>query len=93
MKYSKQQIFQITAAVLFLIGAVFMLVNTFTDQIWSFWVGLGFALAASSFYIFMAVENRRLFSKKMKDPSYSDNSANINSHEKNEISKNKTTEN
>jgi len=82
MKYSKQQIYQLSAAALFLIGAVFMLVNTFTEETWAFWVGLGFAIVAAGAYILLIVENRKLFTKKMTDPSYSDKSTNTNEHEK-----------
>jgi Ca2+/Na+ antiporter len=93
MKYTKQQIIQVTAAVLFLIGAIFMLVNTFADQAWSFWTGLGFAVVAAAVYIYMFVENRKLFSKKLTESSYSDKSNNTIEHEKNvQNPKNQTPE-
>jgi hypothetical protein len=54
VKYSKQQIYLITSAVLYLVGAVFMLVNAFAGAVWAFWVGLVFAVVATVFYILMA---------------------------------------
>jgi len=65
MKYSKQQIYTITAAALFLVGAIFMLVNTFADLKWAFWVGLGFAVVAGTVYILLVIENRKEISKKL----------------------------
>ena len=86
MKYTTQQIYQITAAVLFLIGAIFMLVSTFGGYTWSFGVGGGFALLATVFYVLMFFENKKNLSKKLTDPSYSDNKNNMMEHEKTEIS-------
>ena len=81
MKYSLQQIEQLAAAVLFLIGAIFMLVDTFADQSWAFWTGLGFAVAATILYIFIIIENQKNIRKKLTDPSYSDNPDNKMEHE------------
>ena len=66
LKYSKQQIFTVASAVLFLIGAAFMLVNTFAENAaWSFWVGLGFAIAATGLYVLLIFENRKVLSAKL----------------------------
>jgi drug/metabolite transporter (DMT)-like permease len=64
-KLTLQQILTITSAILFLIGAIFMLVQTFADQSWAFWVGLGFAVAATACYIYLIFENRKLINKKL----------------------------
>ena len=92
MRYSKQQIYQISAAVLFLIGAIFLLITTFSEYTWAFWVGLGITLIASAFYILVWIENRKNITKKLTEPSYSDKPANKDSHEKIQISKNQTPE-
>lgn len=92
MKYSKSQFFQISAAVLLLVGAVFMLVNVFADKPWSFYTGLGFALVAAILYFFMMHENKKQVSKKLTDPSYSANKNNTIEHEKS-VQKNQTPEN
>jgi len=89
MKYTKQQIYTVVAAGLFLVGAVFMLINTFSDNLWAFWVGLGFAVAALVFYLLIGIEHKRTVHKKLTDTSYSDKTDNMNSHEK-VASKNKT---
>ena len=69
MKYSRQQIYTISAAVLFLFGAVFMLINTFAPvkQSWAFIVGCVFAVLAAVVYILLVVENRKNISKKLTD--------------------------
>lgn len=67
MKYSKQQIYTIAAAALFLVGAIFMLVNTFADESWAFWVGLSFAIIAAAVYVMLVIENRKLITKKLND--------------------------
>jgi len=82
MKYSLSQIYQIVASVLFLIGAVFMLVNTFADQQWAFWTGLAFALVALGLYVALIFENRRVITKKLTDSSYSDTGDNKIGNEK-----------
>ena len=82
MKYSKQQIYQLTAAIIFLVGAVFLLVGTFTVGTWASWVGIGLAVVASVFYVLLIVENKKTFTKKLTDPSYSDKKDNTNEHEK-----------
>ena len=63
MAQQKEQWFYITAATLFLIGAVFMLFNTFGGQEWALWVGIGFAVAAA--ILFAVVQFARMrFNKK-----------------------------
>jgi len=79
MKYNKVQILQIIAAAIFLVGAIFMLIQTFTDEQWAFYVGLSLALVAGSLYVWILVENRRTMNKKL---TYSDNEPNTNSYEK-----------
>jgi len=86
-------VFQLVGATLFLIGAIFMLVNTFTDAVWSFWVGLSFAVVAAAFYILIVLENKKILSKKLSDSSYSDKADNKNSHEKIENAQGTTPEN
>jgi Ca2+/Na+ antiporter len=82
-KYTRREIYQITAACLFLIGAIFMLVNTFADQPWSFWVGFGFAVAAACVYLLLVWESRHEIFRNLKSTSYSDKQDNTNEHEKN----------
>jgi len=86
--YKREQVFTIIAAVLFLIGAVFMLLATFSDNQWAVWTGLAFAVVAATLYVLLVLENRKIFSKKM---TYPDTEANKDSHEKIESSKTKTT--
>jgi len=66
-KYTRAQVYTLVAATLFLLGAIFMLVNTFADVSWAFWVGLGFAVVASGFYIFLVIENKKVVTKKLTD--------------------------
>jgi len=61
--YKKEQYFMIVAAALFLVGAVFMLVNTFGSQEWALWVGLAFAIAAALVYILIQIQHLQ-FNKK-----------------------------
>lgn len=68
MKCSRQQIYTVISAVLFLIGAVFMLINTFVeDAVWAFWVGLCLAVLATSVYVLLVLENRKVISKKIEN--------------------------
>ena len=63
MAQKKEQWFIIAAASLFVVGAVFMLVNTFGGQEWALWVGIG--LAAASVLLYLAVYFARIqFNKK-----------------------------
>ena len=61
--YKREQVFTIIAAVLFLIGAVFMLVNTFGSQGWALWVGLAFALMSALLYILIRIQHYRFIKK------------------------------
>ena len=71
-----------------------MLINVFADHPWSFYTGLGFAVVALVLYILMVVEHKKQISKKLTEPSYSDNKNNTIEHEKTvQTSKNQTTEN
>ena len=80
MKYSIKEILQISAATLFLCGAIFMLVNTFADQIWAFWVGLGFALMALGVYVALVIKERKLIFQKIS--AYSAKKSSTNEHDK-----------
>jgi|GEM_PF-2532524 len=51
MAQKKEQWFMIAAASLFLVGAVFVLVNSFGGQEWALWCGLGCAVAAILLYL------------------------------------------
>ena len=82
IKFSISQIFQFITAALFLVGAIFMLVNTFADKKWAFWVGLGFAVAAAVCYTLLILENRKKIFKNIS--SYSDKTSNSIGHEKTE---------
>jgi|GEM_PF-1928227 len=72
--FTRSQIYLCVCATLYLVGAIFMLVNTFADSVWAFWVGLAIAVIATVFYVLMVFEDR----KKM---SYSDETKNNNGHE------------
>jgi hypothetical protein len=61
--YKKEQYFMIVAATLFLIGAVFMLVNIFGNQTWALWIGLGFAVASVILYTAIQIQHYQ-FNKK-----------------------------
>ena len=61
--YKREQTFTIIAAVLFLIGAVFMLVNAFGNQEWALWVGLAFAIASALLYVLIRLQHHN-FKKK-----------------------------
>ena len=64
-KYTREQIYQLFAASIFLTGAVFMLAYTFANLAWAFWVGLGFAIVASVLYALSVFEARRAITKKL----------------------------
>jgi O-antigen/teichoic acid export membrane protein len=53
MSNGRDQYLLISAAALFLIGAVFMLINTFGGIGWALWVGIACAAAALLLYILM----------------------------------------
>ena len=53
----------ILAASLFLVGAVFMLINTFADQTWALWVALCFCVASVALYGAIKIQHFR-FNKK-----------------------------
>jgi len=61
--YKREQCFMIVAATLFLIGAIFMLVNTFGNQEWALWVALVFAVSAAVIYILIQIQHIQ-FNKK-----------------------------
>lgn len=66
-KLNKNQICTIISAVLFLIGAIFMLVYTFGDQDWAIWTGLILAVLATGIYILVVVEQRKAVSKNLTE--------------------------
>jgi protein-S-isoprenylcysteine O-methyltransferase Ste14 len=84
MKFSVAQILQVVTAALFLVGAIFMLVNTFADELWAFWTGLAFAVVAAAGYILLMIENRKRIFEKLRNSSYSDKGPNSIGHEKNQ---------
>ena len=55
---------------LFLVASVFLLLLTFADMLWAFWVGFGFAIAAGGFYVLLVLENRKS-QKKPAEPEQS----------------------
>ena len=61
--YKREQYFTVVAATLFLIGAVFMLINTFGNQEWALWVGLGFAVVSALLYLLIQIQHWQ-FNKK-----------------------------
>ena len=61
--YKREQCFMIVAAVLFLVGAVFMLINTFGNQEWALWTGLVFAVASALLYVAIQIQHLQ-FKKK-----------------------------
>jgi Gpi18-like mannosyltransferase len=76
-KVTREQIYLLAAASLYLTGAVFMLVNVFRDTKGSFWAGLGFLVAATAIYVWGYFDGK--FIKKM---SYSDKEQNKIEHGK-----------
>jgi len=94
MKYSMSQIYLLGAAVLFLAGAIFMLVNTFADESWAFWTGLAFAIVAAAIWGMHFYEARKDITKKLADSSYSDTGDNKMEHgKKTKTTKTETSEN
>jgi len=63
MAQQKEQWFILVALSMFLVGAIFMLINTFGGQEWALWVGTGFAVAAGLLYL-IVLFFRRQFNKK-----------------------------
>ena len=63
--YKREQYFMIIAAVLFLAGAVFLLINIFGNQTWALWVGLGFAIASTLLYIGIQIQHLQ-FNRKYR---------------------------
>lgn len=61
--YKREQYFVVVAAALFLVGAVFMLINTFGHQEWALWVALGFCIVSVLLYVAIQVQ-RLQFNKK-----------------------------
>ena len=61
--YKREEYFTVVAAILFLIGAVFMLINTFGNQEWALWVGLGFAITSAMLYLLIQLQHLQ-FNKK-----------------------------
>ncbi|MCL2587196.1 MAG: hypothetical protein FWE31_03055 [Firmicutes bacterium] len=59
LKYSKEQIITISSALVFLVGAIFMLINVFGGHTWSFAVGLGLAVCASLLAVWAYYINRK----------------------------------
>jgi len=61
--YKREQTFMIVAAVLFLVGAIFMLINTFGNQGWALWVAFVFCIASVSLWATIKIQQLR-FNKK-----------------------------
>jgi len=57
--YSKEQILTMASAIVFLVGAIFMLVNVFGGHTWSFIVGLSFAVVASLLAVWAYFINKK----------------------------------
>jgi membrane protein YdbS with pleckstrin-like domain len=57
--YKSERIFTIVAAALFLVGAVFMLINIFAAQEWAFGVGLVLAITSAVLYILIQIQHIR----------------------------------
>ena len=56
--YKREQYFVVVAAALVFVGAVFMLVNVFGDNImWALWTGFGFAIAGALLYIAIQIQH------------------------------------
>jgi len=66
-KYTRDQWLTILAATIFLIGAVFMLVNVFAAQTWALAVGLGLAIVASLIMLLAMIDNKKRVKANMKD--------------------------
>jgi len=90
-KISISWICQVAAATTLLIGAVFMLVNTFTEAEWAFWTGLAFGIIAGGAYVAMVILEKQEVTKKLTekptDSSYSDKKDNIVVHEEKQTAK------
>lgn len=58
IRVNRTELLNIIAAVIFITGAVFMLVNVFGVDIWAFWTGFGLALVATTILITSYFDNR-----------------------------------
>ena len=58
-KYSRDQWLVVAAAVVFLIGGVFMLINVFGGEEWAMWVGLGLAFLACALMVWGGLDARK----------------------------------
>jgi len=63
MSYNKEQKFTITSAVLFIVGAIFALIQVFAAIAWALWPALIFIIAAVVAYV-VAVTGRKMWAKK-----------------------------
>ena len=63
MAQKKEQWFMIIAASLFVVGAVFMLVNALGGYEWALWFGIGFAAASAILYIIVQAARVRFKNK------------------------------
>jgi len=64
-KYTRDQIITVASAITFLVGAVFMLVNVFGGQEWSFIVGLSMAVIASGLAIWAYFINKKQVARNL----------------------------
>jgi Ca2+/Na+ antiporter len=78
IKFDREMIFHLVTSALFLIGAVFMLIYTFGEVEWCFWVGLSIAAAAVVVYVVMIIGQK-------KNPSYPQTADNKIDHGKENI--------
>ena len=64
-KYTRDQWLTLVAAGIFLIGAVFMLVNVFGAQTWALIIGLGLAVVATVIMIVAMIDNKKRIAANM----------------------------
>ena len=68
-KYTFDQWIVIISAVLFLVGAVLMIVNVFGAQAWALWIGFGFAIVASGLVIWAWIMHNNKMKNKPLNPT------------------------
>lgn len=66
-KYSRDQWLIIVASIVFIIGGILMLVNTFGGHEWAFYVSLGIMVLASAIVVLAWIDNKKRVAKNLEN--------------------------
>ena len=66
-KLTREEIMVLTSAALFLIGGVFMLINVFGGEAWSFWAGFSIVMVATVLVILGGFLGRKTVTSNLKE--------------------------